>query len=232
MPAPVSVIIPTLNAAGELPATAEALMPGLMTGLLGEVVVSDGGSQDETLRIARALGATTVTGAAGRGGQIARGVAAARGPWVLVLHADTHLGPGWVEAARHHIADHPDRAGYFRLAFRAQGWRPGLVARGANLRSRWLGLPYGDQGLLLQKPVLECAGGVPDIPLMEDVVLARRLTGRLRPLDAEARTSARRYEAEGWGRRVARNLWTLTRFALGASPERLGQGYEARRITR
>ena len=227
MPAPIAVIIPTLNAAHALPATTEALLGGLTDGLVAELVLSDGGSKDGITDVARELGATLVTGPKGRGGQIARGVASARAPWVLILHADTHLSDGWAQAARDHIENHPDKAGWFRLGFRANGFAPRLVAGGANHRSRLLGLPYGDQGLLVARATLDEVGGVPGIPLMEDVALARRLKGRLRPLNSIALTSADRYETEGWMRRSIGNLGTLMRYLLGASPERLVARYES-----
>ena len=225
MPAPLSVIIPTLDAAPDLPRALEALMAGVEAGLIAELVISDGGSTDATLVIAEAAGAQIVTGPAGRGGQLARGAAAARGEWLLLLHADSWLGPDWVEAAGAHLAQAGHRAGYFRLAFRAPGFAARVVAGWANLRSRLFGLPYGDQGLLISRSLLEEVGGIPDLPLMEDVALARALRGRLSALQGEARTSADRYLREGWLRRGARNLWLLVRFALGADPERLARAY-------
>jgi rSAM/selenodomain-associated transferase 2 len=226
MPAPICVIIPTLNAAATLPATADALLAGVSGGLIGALVVSDGGSSDATHEVARGLGAVLIEGEAGRGGQIARAVDAAGAPWVLILHADTCLCENWVEAVARHMARHPDKAGYFRLRFRADGPWPRSVAAGANLRSRILGLPYGDQGLLVRRDILAEVGGVPDVPLMEDVILARRLRGRLIMMAAEARTSADRYQTDGWARRVTRNLWTLARFAAGASPQVLAVSYD------
>lgn len=228
MSAPLAIIIPTLNAAGDLPETAEALLPGVVAGLVRELVVSDGGSADDTLLIARELGALIVEGPPGRGGQIGRGVSAATAPWLLVLHADSIPVPGWAAAVGHHMEHHPDKAGWFDLAFRAKGVAPSLVAAGANLRSRWFGMPYGDQGLLISRDLLAGAGGVPDLPLMEDVMLARALRGRLRPLGLPVRTSAARYERDGWARRVIRNLGTLARFLLGVPPERLVHRYERR----
>lgn len=226
MSAPITVIIPSFNAAHALPATTEALLGGLTDGLVAELILSDGGSKDGITEVARELGATLVTGPKGRGGQIARGVAAARAPWVLILHADTHLSHGWAQAAYSHMENHPDKAGWFHLRFRASGFVPRLIAEGANLRARFLGLPYGDQGLLIAQATLEEVGGVPEIPLMEDVALARRLKGRLRPLGAIALTSAERYEAEGWLRRSISNLGTLLRYFLGTSPEELVTRYE------
>ena len=226
MPAPLSVVIPTLNAAEALPATAEALLEGVTSGLISDLVISDGGSTDTTRQVAHELGALWVVGPPGRGGQLGRGVAACSGDWLLLLHADTHLSPGWAEKAYAHIQAHPDKAGWFRLRFRATGLAPALVAKGANLRSRHLGLPYGDQGLLIARNLLDRIGGIPDLPLMEDVALARALRGRLREIDAEALTSAARYDRDGWTRRVLANLGTLARYRLGADPATLKRRYE------
>lgn len=229
MRAPLSVVIPTLNAARALPATTDHLLEGVSSGMVGELILSDGGSQDETEAVAEALGAVWIEGASGRGEQLRRGVAAARAPWLLLLHADTHLSPGWAEIAHRHMTEHSDKAGWFRLRFRSEGLVPRIVAAGATLRSRWLGLPYGDQGLLVSQEVLNAVGGVPDLPLMEDVALARALNGRLRGLAAEAWTSAERYESDGWARRVAANLGTLARYRLGADPSKLKTRYDATR---
>lgn len=225
MPAPISVIIPTLNAGDELPGCLAALGEGLVAGLIRELVVSDGGSTDATRQIAEAAGAVLLTGPASRGGQLRRGAAAARGEWLLVLHADTQLAPGWAGA----VADHLERPGappgYFRLAFRARGAMPALVAGWANLRARLFALPYGDQGLLLRRADYDRAGGYPDQMLMEDVALVRALGRPLAALPAEARTSAARYQRAGWLRRGARNLWTLLRYILGADPAALALRY-------
>ncbi|WP_375687243.1 TIGR04283 family arsenosugar biosynthesis glycosyltransferase [Pseudooceanicola sp. LIPI14-2-Ac024] len=226
MRAPISVIIPTLDAAAALPGCAAALFEGLQAGLIREVVVSDGGSADRTREVAGELGATWVEGPPSRGGQLARGVAAASGPWLLVLHADTQLAPGWSEAAVSHMQT--GDAGYFRLAFARGGWRARGVAGWANVRSRLAGLPYGDQGMLLPRDLYDAVGGFPDQPLMEDVALARALKGRLRAIAATAVTSPERYEAAGWLRRGTRNLATLTRYLLGTDPETLAQAYRRR----
>ena len=229
MPARLSIVMPTLNAAAVLPATADALLEGVSSGLVRELVISDGGSTDETRAVARELGAHWVEGAPGRGGQLRRGVEAATGDWLLLLHADTHPAPDWAKAVYDHMTSRPDEAGWFRLRFRADGFAPRLVAGGANLRSRYLGLPYGDQGLLISRAQLEAVGGVPDLPLMEDVALARALKGKLRPLGVHVTTSAQRYETDGWVKRVAMNLGTLARYSLGADPTRLKLRYEKTR---
>lgn len=228
MPAPLSVVVPTLDAGDALPGCLAALIEGLQAGLIRELVVSDGGSTDATRQIADAAGAIWVDGPAGRGGQIARGVRAASAPWVLILHADSRLDPGWSDAVAAHVASRPEKAGYFRLRFRAEGAAPRLVAGWANFRSRAFGLPYGDQGLLARTSLLASVGGVPEHPLMEDVALSRALKGRLVQMHATSATSAARYEAEGWARRGARNLLILARYSLGADPEKLARSYQVR----
>lgn len=229
MRAPLSIIIPTLDAEADLSRCLSALGEGLTEGLIRELVISDGGSSDGTAAIADAAGALLVMGPRGRGGQLARGAAVSSGEWLLFLHADTELQPGWATAVLSHMANTPNRAGWFRLRFRATGMAPRIVAGWANLRARVFGLPYGDQGLLVPVALYHEAGGFPDIPLMEDVALARRLRGRLSPLDAVAVTGAERYLAEGWFRRGGRNLVTLVRYLMGADPERLAQSYSRRR---
>lgn len=225
MPAPLSIVIPTLDAAAELAGSASALMEGVETGLVRELVISDGGSGDETARVARHLGAVWVAGPAGRGGQLARGARASSAPWMLFLHADTQLAPGWAAAVLEHMNRRPDRAAYFRLTFRSEARAARIVAGWANWRARALGLPYGDQGLLISRALYEAVGGYPEQPLMEDVEIVRALQGRLDELPVRALTSAARYETEGWLRRGARNLVTLLRYRLGESPERLARRY-------
>ena len=228
MSAPISVVIPTLDAATQLPRAMQALFEGLQAGLIRELIVSDGGSGDATQAIAEAAGARWIDGAPGRGGQLARGCAVARAPWLLVLHADTQLAPGWTVAVEAAL-QRPDRAHVFRLAFRADGPGAAFVAGWANRRTAWFGLPYGDQGLLIHRDLYARVGGYPDIPLMEDVALVRALPERPLVMPATARTDAGRYLAEGWLRRGARNLWTLARYLAGTPPERLVRGYSGGR---
>ncbi len=225
MRAPVSVVIPTLDAAARLPACLTALMEGVEAGLIRELVISDGGSRDATAEIAQEAGAALITGTPSRGGQLRRGARVAKGEWLLFVHADTVLAPGWAAAVAAHVARGEARAACFRLRFDVGGLRAALVAGWANLRTRVLGLPYGDQGLLVPRGMYDAAGGYRDIPLMEDVAMARALRGRLALLPVSARTSAARYVAEGWFRRGLRNLWTLARYLCGADPSALARGY-------
>lgn len=223
MRAPLTVIIPTLNAVETLPRCLEALLEGLEAGLIRELIVSDGGSQDATGATAQAWGARVLHGPASRGGQLQRGCAAAQADWLLVVHADTVLQPGWSRAVKAHLA-HPDKAGWCRLRFDHPSIAARVVAAWANLRSRF-GLPYGDQALLISQALYSKVGGYPDVPLMEDVALARALKGKLVGLPVEAVTSATRYESQGWLRRGARNLWTLARYFAGVDVARLAASY-------
>jgi len=224
MPAEISIVIPTLNAEAELPGCLEALMEGLVDGLIREVVITDGGSQDATQRIAESAGARLVRGPASRGGQLQHGCAVACGDWLLVLHADTQLEPGWSAVVSHHLQQGQGRPAYFRLEFRARGVMPCVVASWANLRARLFGMPYGDQALLIRRSDYDAVGGYPDQPLMEDVALVRRMHG-LTELPIRALTSAARYQQQGWIRQGTRNLWLLARYFAGAKPEALAHAY-------
>jgi rSAM/selenodomain-associated transferase 2 len=219
--ATLSVVIPTRDAAASLPGCLAALAEGRRAGLVCEIIVVDGGSRDGTPAQAVALGARLVAAPPGRGAQLAAGAQAATGDWLLLLHADTRLPAGWPAVAAAFLAapDNAAAAGYFALRLDDDGWKPRLLERGVALRCRWLGLPYGDQGLLLAAGFYRALGGFRPLPLMEDVDLARRIgRRRLIALDATATTSASRYRRDGYFRRVLRNLTCLALYYLGVPP--------------
>ena len=225
-----SAVIPTLNAAETLPQTLSALVPGAVEGVLADVVVSDGGSADATLAVADAAGCEIVRGERGRGGQLARGAAMARQPWLLFLHADTVLSEGWWREAAAFM-ERVDRAGgdaaaVFTFALDHPSWKARVLEQAVAARVAALALPYGDQGLLVPRRLYEEVGGYASMPLMEDVDLVRRIgRKRLHVLRARALTSAVRYE-RGFLRRVARNAGCLTLYAAGVSPHRIAQLYD------
>jgi rSAM/selenodomain-associated transferase 2 len=211
------VVIPTLNAGATLAATLAALQGELSIA----IAVCDGGSTDETAAIARQAGATVVTAPAGRGGQLAAGANVGDASWILFLHADTVLEPGWANAVRAFTSRRANigKAGYFRLRFDSADPRARRVERLASWRARRLGLPYGDQGLLMARALYEYLGGFKPLPLMADVELVRRVGRKnLVPLDAEAVTSAVRYERDGWVMRPLRNLSCLALYLAGMPP--------------
>ncbi|MFY0619674.1 TIGR04283 family arsenosugar biosynthesis glycosyltransferase [Shimia sp.] len=225
MRAPLSVVIPTLNAGSVLPACLGALYEGVSAGVLRELIVVDGGSDDDTLEIADEAGANILRCSPSRGGQLRAGAEAAQGDWLLFVHADTLLEDGWTAAAQELFRDKA-KAGYYLLAFDRGGKAGRVVAAWANLRSALFGLPYGDQGLLISRRLYNEIGGFDDVPLMEDVALARKLgRRRLTALNARAITSSEKYRSQGWLRRGWRNLWTLVCYFFGASPQRLAQNY-------
>ena len=223
MRARLSVVIPTLNGQEGLERSLPALAEGLQAGLIRELVITDGGSTDATLTIAEAAGAVVIRGAPSRGGQLRRGAERAQGNWLLFLHADTVLPAGWSDAVIAHLPN--DRPAHFSMRFDAPGLAARLVAGWANFRARALRLPYGDQGLLISREDYDAAGGFPDMPLMEDVALARALGWRLTALPVTVTTSAEKYRRDGWLRRGLRNLSLLLRYLLGADPERLARKY-------
>jgi len=226
MPAPLSIIIPTLNAAADLPLCLESLLPGLEAGLIREVIVADAGSSDTTRAIAGSSGATVIDCAAGRGRQLRAGADAARGEWLLFLHADTALSRDWTERAAWHMGTRPGMAAAFTLKYRSDAGAARWLETRANRRARWFGLPYGDQGLLITRALYNEIGGYADIPLMEDVRIVRAIgKARLVILAAEARTSAAKYERDGWRRRAWKNAWLVARYLMGASPEALAKVY-------
>ncbi len=225
MPAPLSIVIPTLNSAARLGPVIEALGVGLTEGLIAELIFADGGSTDDLAELAEGLGAGIVTSDPGRGTQLRAAILTARGDWIWVLHDDSQPASDWPAVLRKHLKDHPDRAGYGRLAFDADGLPAGLVAGWANLRSAFFGLPYGDQSLLVPRRLYNRVGGYPDIPLMEDVALARALKGRMRALPLKVTTSSAKYHAQGWLSRGGRNLILLMRYLAGADPVKLARAY-------
>jgi rSAM/selenodomain-associated transferase 2 len=214
----ISVIIPTLNSSETLTETFASLISPTLSGLVREVIVSDGGSNDETTAIAEAAGATVISGEKGRGGQLKRGAAAAKGSWLLFLHSDTELETGWdrevgplVERASAGEAQRgvpPD--GRFGAAFRFQladhTGRARFLERIVACRCAAFKLPYGDQGLLISREFYDEVGGFGDMAMMEDIDLVRRI-GRRRMvmLRSAATTSAKRYKTDGYFVRVMKN---------------------------
>jgi rSAM/selenodomain-associated transferase 2 len=216
----ISIVIPTLNAAASLPATLAALGP------VHEIVVADGGSTDATAAVAQAAGARVITAPKGRGQQLAAGIAATKGEWLLLLHADTRLTPDWHAEATKHVEQNPDKAAWFRFTLDSADPRARRLERLVGWRCRVLALPYGDQGLLIHRETLRAVGGMRALPLMEDVDLVRRLgRHRLIGLNAGAVTSAAKWERVGWYRRSMRNLLCLSLWHLGVPAARIARMY-------
>jgi rSAM/selenodomain-associated transferase 2 len=222
----IDIVVPTLNAAPTLAATLGCLQRSREDGLVGEVIIVDGGSTDGTQDIACAFGAMVVMSERGRGRQLARGAAVSTAPWLLFLHADTRLLPGWEQEVGTFIRQGTDRAAVFHLRFDDSAALARRLERAVSWRTRLLGLPYGDQGLVISRDLYDAVGGFRDMPLMEDVDLARRLgRKRILLLDSIAETSARRYRRSGYPIRAARNFIVLSLYFCGVPPRVLARLY-------
>lgn len=224
----ISVVIPAFNEAHNLCATLQRLRRSAGV----EVIVVDGGSQDATVAIARdCADRAIVAPVAGRAQQMNAGAEVASGEILLFLHADTHLPSDYATWVRQTLSRPQTAAGAFQLAIASQARSLRWVEFGVRLRSRWLGLPYGDQALFLRRETFVAAGGFPELPLMEDFALVRRLHrfGRIRIAPAPALTSARRWEQLGVWQTTALNQAIVTGYLLGVAPQTLADWYRARR---
>ena len=166
----------------------------------------------------------------GRSSQMNAGAAAARGRWLLFLHADSRLPLDWLDVLADADARPTVAAGAFRFALDSRRWQARLIEVGVRMRVAVFRLPYGDQALFVRRHVFESLGGYREWPLMEDVDLVRRVrrVGRLVVSSSAVCTSARRWERDGWVRRSAQNLLLATRFMAGERPSKLAQRYHRR----
>jgi rSAM/selenodomain-associated transferase 2 len=218
----ISVVIPALDEEAQVAAAVRSVRDQ------AEVIVVDGGSADRTAEVAAAEGARVLQSPRGRGRQLDAGAREAGGEWIVLLHADTWLEEGWAAALR---GLPPDVVGgAFRFA--VDSGRPAyrVLERGVAARCRLFGMPYGDQGIFARRRTYEAVGGIPHLPLMEDVTFVRRLgrAGRLAFPPVRAFTSARRWERQGIVVTTLKNWSLVAWYALGASPERLARVYEGR----
>ncbi|MDV7338279.1 TIGR04283 family arsenosugar biosynthesis glycosyltransferase [Terasakiella sp. A23] len=220
-----SIVIPTYNTSVGLKQTVGSLVPPPYA---REIIVVDGGSTDDTLDVAKDLDVKVVKAPKGRGSQLKAGGEAASGDWLLFLHADTILPQDWGLEVCKFIAEEGERqrAGYFTFALDDEDSSAKRLEKIVSWRCRLLGLPYGDQGLLISRNLYDEIGGFSDIPLMEDVDIVRRIgKRRLRQLSARAVTSAIRYRHHGYVKRSLRNFTCLTLYFLGVSPKRIVKLY-------
>jgi rSAM/selenodomain-associated transferase 2 len=217
----ISVIIPARNSAHTLAATLSSLVPSAIDGIVKQVIVVDGGSSDQTTTIADLAGADVIASAPGRGVQLARGAANARFPWLLFLNADTVLEDGWERSAiafmrRVDGDERASAAAAFKFRLDDKGIAPRLIERLVHLNCKLSGTSYGDQGLLISRQLFDAVGGYRDLPIMEDVDLARRLgRHRLARLDARAVTSPERYTSNGYVLTSLRTQACHVLYALG-----------------
>ncbi|MBM3838715.1 MAG: glycosyltransferase [Verrucomicrobia bacterium] len=222
-----SVIIPTLNEASELPETFRHVRS---VREVADIIVVDGGSIDGTAAVAEALGGRILTAVPSRGGQLRKGAAQATSDVIVLLHADTWLPEDAGRAIDTCLADSNVVGGGFRKTFREHHF----LSLGARWRSALLfrlgGPLLGDQAIFVRRDILERIGGVPDMPLMEEFVLCRKLraAGRLKLARATVTTSMRRFQKLGIARTYLRMGRIMLKYSLGADPRELVRIYESR----
>lgn len=219
-----SIIVPALNEANGIVDTLSALEP--MRGRGAEIIVVDGGSEDRTADLARSYCDRLLLAPRGRAAQMNAGAAVAQGQILLFLHADTRLPVSADQLVRDGLSR--NRV-WGRFDVRITGTHPLLpiVATLMNMRSRVTGIATGDQAIFVDRHAFAAAGGFPNIPLMEDIVLSRRLKRLGRPLclSTAVVTSGRRWETHGVLRTIVL-MWCLRlAFFLGAKPAQLARKY-------
>ncbi len=216
-----SVIVPTLNEAETLAATLEAAPRG------AELIVSDGGSADETVAIAARHGARVVTGERGRALQLNRGAQAAASDVLVFVHADCVLGPDARDEIVLALQDSETVGGAFSLRIRNASRGLKLIAAASNFRARHLGTPYGDQGLFVRRNAFDQVSGYPELPFMEDVAIVRELgkMGKLVQLNAPITTGRRHWQKLGPLATTLLNWSMVSLYKIGVPAETLAPYY-------
>ena len=223
MPFDISIIIPTLDECETIATAVEhawATQPR-------EVLVVDGGSRDKTCEIARQHGAQVFESPRGRAWQQNLGSQHAQGEVLLFLHADNRLAPDGLQQIADALKDPSVLSGAFRQLIDASGWISRAIEYGNAQRASRHGSPYGDQGIFVRRETFEAVGRFPEVRLMEDLLLARRLRRLAKPvlLPGPLRVSARRWQKHGPVRQTLRNWSLLAAERLGASPDTLARYY-------
>jgi rSAM/selenodomain-associated transferase 2/rSAM/selenodomain-associated transferase 1 len=212
----ISVVIPALDEGENIErAVRSAQCDG------AEVIVVDGGSTDDTVARASALGATVLSSERGRAGQMNLGARRAKGNILLFLHADCTLPPEYSRGVFEQLLDPNTVGGAHHLKSDAEGWPFALLDWGSNLRLRWTGIPYGDQAIFVRRGAFERLGGFPDVPIAEDLFFSRKLAkcGSVAVIRHEVTASARRFTKRGIVRQCAVN-WLIALGCLTGVPLR------------
>ncbi|MFC1891566.1 TIGR04283 family arsenosugar biosynthesis glycosyltransferase [Thermodesulfobacteriota bacterium] len=222
----ISVIIPTFNEENNIERAIQSALDRDT-----EIIVADGDSNDDTVKKSSEMGAKVLMSPKGRGLQLNYGAKAADGRILLFLHADTMLPKGYINSVFDTFMYKKTVAGAFLFKTDIEHPLMKIFEFNANIRSRYLHLPYGDQGIFLQKTVFEAEGGFPETAIAEDLLLMRRLSkkGKIRIAPAYTVTSGRRWQKIGLLRTMFINQIIMTGCLLGISPDKLVQLYKIRK---
>ncbi|MBE8970854.1 TIGR04283 family arsenosugar biosynthesis glycosyltransferase [Nostocales cyanobacterium LEGE 12452] len=228
--AKISIIIPAINEAGNIKKAIATTQANLDV----EVIVVDGGSSDDTVAIAQSLNVKVISSSPGRAVQMNAGAVAASGEILLFLHADTRLPTGFDEMIRTALQQPGTVAGAFKLRIDASRLSLRWVEWGVNVRSHFYQMPYGDQAIFLTKEVFQQIDGFPELPIMEDFELMRRLKsiGRVVIIPTPVVTSARRWLQKGVLKTTLLNQIVIIAYLLGVSPERICSWYRREKFKR
>ncbi|MEH2211718.1 TIGR04283 family arsenosugar biosynthesis glycosyltransferase [Nostoc sp.] len=221
--AKISIIIPAINEARNIKKAIATTQGNINI----EVIVIDGGSSDDTVAIAQSLNVKVISSSPGRAVQMNAGAVAASGEILLFLHADTRLPTGFDEMIRTALQQPGIVAGAFKLRIDASLLSLRWVEWGVNVRSHFYQMPYGDQAIFLTKEIFQQIGGFPELPIMEDFELMRRLKriGRVVIIPTPVVTSARRWLQKGVLKTTLLNQIVIIAYLLGVSPERICSWY-------
>ena len=223
----ISVIIPTLNEAENLPTTLACINSATHIHNQVEVVIADGGSTDNTVEIARTTGAKVIQSSPGRANQLNTGATQATGDIYLFLHADTQLPTDWTTQIEQTLVQPNTIAGAFQLKIASPQRGIALIEWGVQIRSRFFQLPYGDQGIFLTAKTFQQLGGFPDLAIMEDYQFIQQLKqhGKILIAPTPVITSGRRWETLGILQTTVLNQIMILGFYAGIKPEQLKSWY-------
>ena len=216
--------MPTLDEGAVIDRLLEQLRPARAAG--HELILVDGGSRDATVERAHSRVDRLLHSEPGRARQMNRGAMASRGEWLWFLHADSRLPEGWLAQLERACREGGRDWGFFRVRLDNPRWPYRMISRLMNLRSAVTGIATGDQAIFIRRSLFFAGNCFPDLPLMEDVALSRRLKGQLPCiLSGPLVTSARRWERDGVLRTTLR-MWSLRlAFWLGVPPRRFAHRY-------
>jgi rSAM/selenodomain-associated transferase 2 len=219
----ISIIIPVLNEAIAI----RTVLARVLDTPNVEVIVVDGGSEDDTVPIAQAMGVKVISSVAGRASQMNAGAAVATGDILLFLHADTQLPPKFDSLVRQALHNPGIVAGAFELRIDAQLPGVRVIETMVNLRSRFLSMPYGDQAIFLKAAIFNKIGSFPKLPIMEDFELMLRLRrlGQIAIVSAPVMTSGRRWQKLGVVKTTLINQLIIVGYFLGVPPSQLMRWY-------